>query len=143
MPKTMYAIFSDQAYDDFMNGKAVDNNGFRSPKGYFYSDQPSFSPLYPRQEQIKDAGLKLAIAAGGYVLFDIALPGIKRFSHEKVYPFFAEKWDHWLDKREAKRAEKTSNYQKSSSENEVHAEDDNGVDETAKIINLSQYRQRA
>ena len=91
MPKTMYAIFSDQAYDDFMNGKAVDNNGFRSPKGYFYSDQPSFSPLYPRQEQIKDAGLKLAIAAGGYVLFDIALPGIKRFSHEKVYPFFAEK----------------------------------------------------
>ena len=143
MSKTMYAIFSDQAYDDFMNGRAVDNNGFRSPKGNFYSDQPSFSLLYPRQEQIKDAGVKLAIAAGGYVLFEIALPGIKRFSHEKVYPFFADKWDHWREKREAKRAEKKSTYQKSSSENEVHAEDANVVEENDKIINLSQYRQRA
>ena len=25
MSKTMYGIFSDQAYDDFMSGKAVDN----------------------------------------------------------------------------------------------------------------------
>lgn len=143
MSKTMYAIFSDQAYDDFMNGKAVDNNGFRSPKGNFYSDQPSFSPFYPRKEQLKDAGVKAAIVAGSYLIFEVALPGIKRFSHEKLYPFFAEKWDCWQEKRKAKKEAKASNMQKETPANIVCTDDASDVEETAKIINLSQYRQRA
>lgn len=36
------AYFSQDAFDAFMRGDAVDNNGFRSLNGTFYPDQPRF-----------------------------------------------------------------------------------------------------
>ncbi len=36
------AYFSQEAYDAFRRGDAVDNNGFRSQDGTFYPDQPRF-----------------------------------------------------------------------------------------------------
>ena len=102
MSKKMIAIFSDDAYNDLMSGAAVDNNGFRSPKGSFYPDQPSFEPIYERKEQLADAGVQMLIAAGGVLVFDVVLPEVRRFAHEKVYPFFAEKWDNWQEKRKEK-----------------------------------------
>lgn len=85
MPK-MYANFSDKSYDALVSGKAVDNNGLRSPNGSFYPDQPSFEPIDERREQLQNAGTQLIIAAGSFLVIQVALPEIKRFIHEKIYP---------------------------------------------------------
>ena len=104
MSKKIWAIFSDEAYEDLMSGKAVDNNGFRSPKGNFRSDQPSFCPVNHRSERLMDAAVDLGIVAGGYVTTQIVLPGIKQFCTDKVYPFLCEKWDAWKARHDAKKA---------------------------------------
>ena len=31
--------------------------------------------------------------------FDIILPGLKRFAHEKIYPFVSDKWDDLMKKQ--------------------------------------------
>lgn len=97
MPK-MYANFSDRSYDALVSGEAVDNNGLRSPNGSFYPDQPSFEPIDERREQLQNAGPQLIIAAGSFLVIQVALPEIKRFTHEKIYPCVVEKWDEWRER---------------------------------------------
>lgn len=140
MSKKMIANFSDDAYNDLLSGAAVDNNGLRSPKGSFYPDQPSFEPINERTEQLADAGVRLLIAAGGIFVFEIVLPKVKRFAHEKVYPFVAEKWDNWQDKRKTKKVEKetTEITSEEATDNSTKEESGNG-----RIINLDDYRKMA
>ena len=102
MSKRLYADFSDKAFEDLMNGVAVDNNGFRLNNGRFHPDQPTFHIVNERQEFMKDAGIKLLVAAGSYVALDIILPELKRFADEKVYPFLSAKWDEKMKKQSGK-----------------------------------------
>lgn len=143
MSKKMIAYFSDDAYNDLMSGAAVDNNGLRSPKGFFYPDQPSFEPINERNKQLADAGVQLLIAAGGAFVFEVVLPEVKRFAHEKVYPYVAEKWDNWQEKRKEKKAEKESAAVTAETATEKAAE--NSADEfgNGRIINLDDYRKMA
>ena len=143
MSKRMYANFSDEAYNDLMNGDAVDNNGLRSPKGSFYPDQPSFEPINERKEQLADAGVQLLIAAGGALVFEIILPEVKRFTHEKVYPFVAEKWDNWQEKRREKKAEKQAAKIEPECTSAADAVDETETPAASKIINFEEYRKMA
>jgi len=139
----MYAIFSDEAYNDFMSGSAVDNNGLRSPKGSFYPDQPSFEPINELVERLQDAGVRMLIEAGRFVVFDIVLPEANRFVHEKVCPFVAEKWDSWQDKRRVKNAQKQVAKKESESTPEMDAVSNTEVTIACRIINLDDYRKMA
>lgn len=149
MSKRMYADFSDEAYEAFKSGEAVDNNGFRSKKGNFYPDQPTFSPMHDRQERLKDAGVDIIIAALAYAAFEVVLPEAKRFAHEKVYPFAAEKWDTWRENCQQRKAEKQMQKQlkeqavtQSESVTKISAETDT-QQESVKIIRLDEYRKMA
>ena len=102
MSKELTAVFSDEAYNDFMSGKAVDNNGLRSRNGCFYPDQPEFRLRSERDIKIANALTDIGLTAVAAVVLDIAVPFIKRFVDDKIYPFIAEKWDAWRrTKREA------------------------------------------
>lgn len=100
MSKKVEAIFSDKAYEDFISGNAVDNNGLRSPKGYFYPDQPEFRLKSENRVKMEDAATDIGIAAAAYVVLRVILPNIGRFFNEKIYPFFTEKWDNWRRSRQ-------------------------------------------
>lgn len=143
MSKKMIAIFSDNAYNDFISGAAVDNNGLRSPKGAFYPDQPSFEPINDRKEQLANAGVQLLIAAGEAVAFGVVLPEVKRFAHEKVYPFVAEKWDIWQEKRKEKKAEKDATTIKVKATSKKATGNSAEAIEDGRIINLDDYRKMA
>lgn len=101
MPKQMIATFSDSAVNALQNGDAMFNNGFRASEGFFFPEQPVFSPMpsysmisCPNVETILGIGAcALGIGACGYMLFGIALPIAKRFAEEKIYPYLADKWD--------------------------------------------------
>lgn len=143
MSKRMYANFSDDAYNDLMNGAAVDNNGLRSPKGSFYPDQPSFEPINERKEQLKDAGAQMLVDAAGALVFCIVLPEIQRFAHEKVYPFFVEQWDNWQEKRREKKAEKQATKIEPECSSEPDTVDETETPAASKIINFEEYRKMA
>ncbi len=141
MSKRMYAILSDESYDAFMRGEAVDNNGFRSTKGCFYPNQPSFAPINERKEQLLDAGIRLLIAFGGGLVIQVALPEIKRFTHEKVYPCVAEKWDEWQEKHKEKKQIKQISH--AFVENQSSDGSDNTEESSSNVINLENYRKEA
>ena len=130
MPHKMTATFSDSAYDALMNGEAVDNNGLRSTEGYFWPDQPTFSPQDDNIEALKKAGVGLVILLG----YEVVYPGVKRFAHEKFYPYVVRKWDKWA---------------KSKMDKQSSTEETNSTSESAnpslkkKVINLNEYRKRA
>lgn len=117
MSKQMVATFSDSAFNALQNEDAVFNNGFRSIKGYYYPEQPVFSPM-PEYTVLSGLSISsmlgmgacvLGIGVCGYFLFGIALPMAKRFSEEKIYPYLAERWD---ERHESK--ENVENYKKQS-----------------------------
>lgn len=45
--KAMFALFEDEDYDALKSGEAVDNNGFRSPKGNYRPRQPMYTDITP------------------------------------------------------------------------------------------------
>ena len=45
--KAMFALFEDEDYEALKNGEAVDNNGFRSPKGNYRPRQPEYADITP------------------------------------------------------------------------------------------------
>lgn len=118
MPKIVEAIFSDEAYDAFMNGIAVDNNGLRSRNGCFYPDQPSFNLRSENDLKIENALVDIGIGAAVYGVFFIVLPNVKRFTDEKIYPYLSEKWDNWRKSKQESH---------SSSDNMSSFEDDDKV----------------
>ena len=151
MAHNMIATFSDEAYAALMSGIAVDNNGLRYTNGRYYPDQPTFSEMiqYPNQPTIsennqlqsplKQVGVTFLVAACGYTTFEILLPELQRFTHEKIYPYFAEKWDNWrAGKTKCNEAEQAT---PASKENN-HQENDVSSDKT-KTINLENYRRNA
>lgn len=142
----MYADFSDDAFAALQSGEAVDNNGFRSKKGNFYPDQPVFSPMDDRKEKLQDAGVELLIAAGGYVVFQVVLPEVKRFTHEKVYPFVSEKWDEWQEKRCNKRAVKHAQVEVAQTDKPISMANSSEKRKTSvppKVIRIEDYRKMA
>lgn len=129
MAKKMIAIFSDKAYEDLKSGRAIDNNGFRSNKGNFHPDQPTYKENNEFLEMLKMEGAKFLVDVTGALTFSIALPTLKRIIEEKLYPYFSEKWDMWRSRKKgevcASKILKKSDIEKD------------------KIINLEEYRKRA
>ena len=131
MSKKMIAIFSDEAYEDLKSGRAIDNNGFRNKKGNFHPDQPTYKENNEFLEILKMEGIRfVADVAGAF-----ALPTLKRFTDEKIYPYFSEKWDTWRNQKSgivcaSKILDKSDINQEEKSEKD-------------RIINLEEYRKRA
>ena len=78
MARTMYADFSDEAYDAFMRGEAVDNNGLRSRKGNYYPDQPTFRAKPTAKEQLQEIGVDIACEVGEFIILAVVCTAIKR-----------------------------------------------------------------
>ncbi len=129
----MEAVFTEDAYKALMNGEAVDNNGLRSSKGNYWSEQPSFRLKNKYQEEIKEAEVEFAILAGRYVIFNIILPNCKRFADENIYPFLAEKFDEWKERKKQKVTKK---------EQEIIVKNKKNVDED-KIVDFTNRRRSA
>lgn len=150
MSHTMYADFSDEAFDAFQNGEAVDKNGFRSTKGYYYPDQPSYRPIDDNNDsdssvmdnlpdEVKAELLCAIIAAGTALFYEVVLPVGKKFVNEKLYPFACEKFDEIKEKRKNKKelkSKKQSTENVKNNESSVTSEEDN-------IIDFEDFRIRA
>lgn len=67
--KAMLALFEDEDYKALKSGEAVDNNGFRSPKGNYRSRQPEYADITP------ETAAEIARSAAS-PLFTPAFPGI-------------------------------------------------------------------
>ena len=132
MAKKMIAIFSDEAYEDLKSGRAIDNNGFRSKKGNFHPDQPTYEENDEFLEMLKMEGVRILVDVTGVLTFSIALPTLKRFTDEKIYSYFSEKWDTWRN-RKNREARVLKILDKTDIEQE----------EKDKVINLEEYRKRA
>lgn len=135
MAKKMIAIFSDEAYEDLKSGRAIDNNGFRTKKGNFHPDQPTYKENNEFLEMLKAEGVRFVVDVTDALTFSIAVPTLKRFTDEKLYPYFSEKWDMWRRRKNGedcavKILEKPEIEQRGKTEND-------------KIINLEEYRKRA
>ncbi len=137
MPK-MYANFSDRSYDALVSGEAVDNNGLRSPNGSFYPDQPSFEPIDERREQLQNARTQLIIAAGSFLVIQVALPEIKRFTHEKIYPCVVKKWDEWREKCKRRKSGEQTHWASAEDQFSSDLEGD-----SPRVIKLESYRKEA
>lgn len=135
MAKKMIAIFSDEAYEDLKSGRAIDNNGFRSKKGNFHPDQPTYKENNESLEVLKVEGVRVAVDMAGAIIFSIALSALKRFTDEKIYPYFSEKWDMWRNQKSGVACA-SKILEKSDISQEENSEKD-------KIINLEEYRKRA
>lgn len=141
MARTMYADFSDDAYEAFMRGDAVDNNGLRSRRGNYYPDQPTFRTKPTAKEQLQDIGVDIAGKAGAFIVLRVVCPAIKRFTMEKVYPALVQKWDAWREQRASKKAEieqrqDSPSFHRTDYENNQSRHD--GV-----ILDLEKYRKGA
>lgn len=150
MSHTMYADFSDEAFDAFQKGEAVDKNGFRSTKGYYYPDQPTYRPIDDYNDsdssvmdglpdEVKAELLCTIITAGAALFYEVVLPVGKKFVNEKLYPFACEKFDEIKEKRKLRKEAKLKN--KSSEiianvETPINPEEDN-------IIDFEDFRKRA
>lgn len=120
------AYLSDDAYEAFKNGEAVSNNGFRSQKGNYWSDQPDFEIPSGDYEYNKIKN-EVVFNIIEYVTIEVVGPPVKRFVQEKVYPFLSNKWDNFIESRQQKK-----NQLVIESNNSDVTTDDN-------IINLEQY----
>ena len=132
MAKKMIAIFSDEAYEDLKSGRAIDNNGFRTKKGNFHPDQPTYKENNEFLEMLKAEGVRFVVDVADALTFSIAVPTLKRFTDEKLYPYFSEKWRRRKNGEDCavKIMEKPEIEQRGKTEND-------------KIINLEEYRKRA
>ena len=135
MAKKMIAIFSDEAYEDLKSGRAIDNNGFRTKKGNFHPDQPTYKENNEFLEMLKAEGVRFVVDVADALTFSIAVPTLKRFTDEKLYPYFSEKCDMW---RRLKNGEDCA--VKILEKPEI---EQRGKTENDKIINLEEYRKRA
>ena len=88
-----------------------------------------------------DAGIRLLIAFGGGLVIQVALPEIKRFTHEKVYPCVAEKWDEWQEKHKEKKQIKQISH--AFVENQSSDGSDITEESSSNVINLENYRKEA
>ena len=48
---------------------------------------------------LKMEGIRFVADVTGALTFSIALPTLKRFTDEKIYPYFSEKWDTWRNQK--------------------------------------------
>ena len=132
MAKKMIAIFSDEAYEDLKSGRAIDNNGFRTKKGNFHPDQPTYKENNEFLEMLKAEGVRFVVDVADALTFSIAVPTLKRFTDEKLYPYFSDMWRRRKNGEDCavKILEKPEIEQRGKTEND-------------KIINLEEYRKRA
>ena len=141
MARTMYADFSDEAYEALMRGDAIDNNGLRSRKGNYYPDQPTFRAKPTAQEQLQDIGVDIAGKVGAFIVLDVVCPAIKRFAKEKIYPVLVQKWDVWREQQANKKVETELHQDSLSTHRKEHKNEEtchNGV-----ILDLDKYRKGA
>lgn len=88
----MYAVFSDKAYEDMVNGEAKSNNGFRKNDGSFYPDQPDFVEIEDEEDADNhvegDASAQIiAVAIGaGIAIGAVVAPYVKRLWNEAIVP---------------------------------------------------------
>ena len=89
----MYADFSDEAYEDMVNGEAKSNNGFRKNDGSFHPDQPDFVEIEDDSDMDDnpsggDVTVKIiALAVGvGITIGAAATPHVKRLWNETIVP---------------------------------------------------------
>ena len=141
MSKRMYAEFTDKAYEDLRNGKAVDNNGFRSCKGNFYPDQPKFYPMNERKERMKDAatdiGINIIEAVAYHVLIPKVTEGLTWVVDVKITPFFKSK----LNALKGALGKQTSfQGQQCSSNDESKNPDDEPSRQASNIVQIDSYR---
>ena len=141
MARTMYADFSDEAYDAFMRGEAVDNNGLRSRKGNYYPDQPTFRAKPTAKEQLQEIGVDIACEVGEFIILDVVCPAIKRFAREKIHPFLVQKWDAWRKQRAGKKVEMEQKHASSSSRRTEY--ESNQPSHEGVILDLEKYRKGA
>ena len=145
--KKYYALFSDEANEAYINGDAVSNNGLRSTKGYYWPDQPEFEPCNEFKEMLKQQIQMSALNTVDYLIYEIALPGTKRFVNEVIYPAIKKRWNDYKKNKEQKKAntkqivsENCMTEEKKNTSSEVTTEN---KDETAeKIVSLSNYRNK-
>lgn len=120
---------------------AVSNNGLRARKGNYWSDQPDFRLPNEYKERVKAAVTRYAEDTADYAYYRVFLSEIKRFVHEKVYPFVASKWDAFI-RGEVKTVPQTVEREgKIVKENEVPTEKRIAGD--TKVICFEQYEKRA
>ena len=86
----MYADFSDEAYEDMVNGEAKSNNGFRKNDGSFHPDQPDFVEI-EEDDAVKNysdgdtTAQIIALAVGmGIAIGAVVAPRIKRLWNETI-----------------------------------------------------------
>ena len=91
------AYLSDEAYEAFKNGDAVSNNGLRTPKGNFFSDQPEFEINNENSEHLKQFIIELLLEAGVELVKDTIIPMAKDFFNSKLYPAFIQKFDEYSE----------------------------------------------
>lgn len=88
----MYADFSDEAYDDMVNGDAKSNNGFRKNDGSFHPDQPDFVEIEDSSDDADSStsdsiGQIIVLALGlGIVIGTVATPYVKKFWSKTIVP---------------------------------------------------------
>lgn len=89
----MYADFSDEAYEDMVNGEAKSNNGFRKNDGSFHPDQPDFVEIEDdddTEDNSSDGNSTaqiIALAVGvGIAIGAVAAPHVKRLWNETIVP---------------------------------------------------------
>lgn len=90
----MYADFSDEAYEDMVNGEAKSNNGFRKNDGSFHPDQPDFVEIEDNDSDMDDnpsggdvtAQIIALVVGVGITIGAAAAPHIKRLWNETIVP---------------------------------------------------------
>ena len=55
---------------------------------------------------VKKKMVKMALKAGEIMVFEVAVPMVKDFAQNKLYPTACVKWDEFVAKQEAKNQEK-------------------------------------
>lgn len=87
----MYADFSDEAYEDMVNGEAKSNNGFRKNDGSFHPEQPDFVEIEDdddTEDNSSDGNSTaqiIALAVGvGIAIGAVAAPHVKRLWNETI-----------------------------------------------------------
>jgi len=114
----MYADFTKDAYSEYLAGRAeLNNNGFRSIKGNYMSDQPEYSEIESSEgnaETTDDSNLLVvaivaAISIGGTLVATKAAPHIKLWWNDKAYPSILSKWRKLIRKEERTQYVKSKN----------------------------------
>lgn len=124
------AFMDEETYEAFKSGRAVDNNGLRSPKGSYWPKQPSYRMSPSVKDQMKQYGQEMAVDVSNRLVHEVGVPMIERLVREEIYPAIAERIHNWLHPV----AEATSIKTAQAIENERR---------NSNVINLNEYRKRA